>query len=277
MNSRYFGMCAVVAVSVLMAGCNVAGGPIGGNAGLSIQATAPGSLAANVAASSRSVAASTRAAGDPLVIALADGSLTLTTVRLVLKEFEIEMVGENADGLEFEMEGPYVVDLVRQVMDPIPAGFDLLPGTYDEIEFKIDKIEGDEDDEAGSQLVADTDPLFGHSMILAGSFTPTSGTAIHFTYTYDGDAEFELAGGGEGFAVSDTDVSSIVIAFRLARWFDGINMTAFATNPDDGVNKEVLKENIKNSADFGEDEDEDGILESDEDDDPDGPEDDSDD
>jgi len=194
-------------------------------------------------------------------------------VRLVLKEFEIEMVGVDADGLEFEMEGPYLVDLIQQTMDPVPAGLDLLPGTYDEIKFKIDKIEGDEDDEVGTQLVAADDPLFGHSMILEGSFTPTAGSAIPFTYTYDGDAEFELAGGGEGFAVSDTDVSSIIIAFRLARWFDGIDMTAFATSPDDVAYKEALKENIKNSADFGEDDDDDGFLESDEDDDPDGPED----
>lgn len=273
MKGKWIGIFAVLAVSVLVAGCNVDGAPVVGNAALSIQATAPGSLAASVAASSRSVAAIARAAGDPLVIDLADGSLTLATVRLVLKEFEIEMVGVDADGLEFEMEGPYVVDLIQQTMDPVPAGLDLLPGTYDEIKFKIDKIEGDEDDEVGTQLVAADDPLFGHSMILEGSFTPTAGSAIPFTYTYDGDAEFELAGGGEGFAVSDTDVSSIIIAFRLARWFDGIDMTAFATSPDDVAYKEALKENIKNSADFGEDDDDDGFLESDEDDDPDGPED----
>jgi hypothetical protein len=70
--------------------------------------------------------------------------------------------------------------------------------------------------------------------------------------------------------VSDSDVSDIVIAFRVARWFDGIaDMADFAANPEDGAYKEALKEAIKESADYGEDEDDDGVLESDEDDDPD--------
>lgn len=271
MNAKRIGICAVTAITLAFAGCSTGGSSndtVDGNAVVTIQATAPGSLAASVRS------ASARAAGDPLVFGVTGGTLTLTTVRFVLKEFEIELVGEESDGTEIELEGPYVVDLIQETVDPAPGALDLLPGTYDEIKFKIDKIEGDEDDEDGTQLVAAGDPLFGHSMLIVGSFTPTAGVADDFTYTYDGDAEFELAGGGDGFTVSDSDVSDIVIAFRVARWFDGIaDMADFAANPDDGAYKEALKEAIKESADYGEDEDDDGVLESDEDDDPDGAED----
>lgn len=250
----------------VLAGCPT--DPPAAGTSLSVQGTAPGALASMIGARSASIAS--RAVGDPIVIPVAGGDISLDTVRLVLKEFEIEKEGEDADGSSFEFAGPYVVDLIAGTIDPSPGNIDLAPGTYDEIKFKIDKIEGDETDDTGSALLADTDPLFGHSILIEGSFTPTGLAAIPFSFVFDEDADFELKAPGDtaaGFAVTDTDASDIIIAFRLSKWFDGIDPALFAADPQ--AFADDLKDNIELSADYGKDADDDGVLGSDEDDDPD--------
>jgi hypothetical protein len=198
------------------------------------------------------------------------GEISFTTLKLVLKEFEIEQEVAGTSEVSFEFAGPYVVDLIGQTIDPDPGVVDLPGGVYTELKFKIDTIEGDEVDAAGAQLVAGDDPLFGHSILIVGTFTPTSGTPVDFTFTYDLDAEFELKTVGEvavGFDVTNGTQNSIIVAFRFHRWFDGIDPAAFAADP--GAYVETLKTNIEASADYGKDVDDDGILSSAEDDDPD--------
>jgi len=196
------------------------------------------------------------------------GAINLTTVQLVLKEFELEQAGDT--GSSFDFNGPYLADLIAGTISPEPAATVLPPGNYTQVKFKIDKVEAGETDESGALLAVPTDPIYGHSIYLGGSFTPTGGVAFPFTYTFDVDAEFELTPPGDtsvGMAIVDTAVNNIMIAFRLNRWFDGIDPAAFAASP--GTFANVLKDNIKLSADYGKDGNNDGVLESSEDDDPD--------
>ncbi len=239
---------------------------------LTVNGTTPGSPLARVAGS-RSLASRSLGwvdipveypAGTPV------GIINLTTAKVVIKEMQIEQEGVTDALVDFEFNGPFVADLITNTLDPQPMVADLPAGIYAQIEFKIDKIEGDETDERGAALVPNDDPLFGHSILLEGSYTPTGGAAIPFSYTFDVDAEFQLKAAGDtatGFEIAASGVNDIIIAFRLNKWFSGIDPAAFAADP--AAFSEALKENIKLSADYGKDTDGDGVLSSAEDDDPD--------
>jgi len=299
---------AAAAVLVALAGCTngIPGLTDGyGAVTLAVQATTPssGGPLASVVAS--------RAAGDPLVVPVTNsdgtsaGTLTLTDARVALEnieisqdESEVDTEEEVAQAAEIEFEGPYVVDLIQGTAAPELPQIEMVPGTYDNIQLELDKIEGDEVDGLGSPLVADTDPLFGNSIFLEGTYTGTTlggdVTDIPFSMAFDLDEEFELSSTGDiatGLVVEDGQLNPIIIAFRLVRWFGFDNPETNSllidfrslvtevgpaivldetTTGDNATIREVIKENIEKSADYGEDEDGSGNLESDEDDDPDG-------
>ena len=282
---------------------------------LSIQGTKPASLAKGWSAwsvqSDSVVLPVTDANGNPI------GTLTIDDARLALKEIKLKLAEEEIEGkedsLELEQEndsikypGPYVVELIHNTVSPPLDTITIPAGVYKELELKLDKIEGDEDDEDGTQLVDSSDPLFGNSIYIAGTYTGlTAGgevTGVPFILSYDFGEKFELTGltntgaadSAVGMTISDLGVNPIIVAFRMVQWFsfsnpetndkdldfsglvvteDGDGLPQILLDEDaEGDNKEirkVIKENIKESADYGKDEDGDGELGSDEDDDPD--------
>ena len=262
-------------------------------------------------ASVRSLSSTSRTAGTPFVLPVLDtagteiGSLTLTEVLMALKEIELEMEDsqvdtpeEAAQELEIEFEGPFLLNLVDETSTPSLENVYLLPGIYDEIELAIAKLEGDETDSDGTTPLVTVDhPLYGNSIYLSGSYTgaTSSGsvTDMPFTFTLDLDEEFELTGIDDtslGFEVVEGQYIPLLIAFRMAKWFDFSNsetneaglldfsdvvessgsilLDENQVGDNDSI-RDIIKENIKESADYGEDEDGDGDLGSDEDDDPD--------
>ncbi len=311
---RFLVHAALAALSVLLvSACSspiLVGGLPGGAVDLSVQGTIP------VAATTSSYSGfSTMAVGDPTaivpVIGVAGtqiGTLTLTNALIALKsiEFELAETDEHADEqatLETgesssDFDGPYVVNLLTNVMTPQPNLTNLIAGVYEEIEIELDKIEGDEVGEDGTTPIVDsTDPLFGRSIYLAGTYSNVAGTLVEvpFTMAFDLDAEFSLAGAGGtsvGMVIDADTVNSIIIAFRLNKWFDfsnpetekGVDFSNLTIDPVNGIVldetetaadlnagnvQEVIKKNIEKSADYGEDSDNDGELSSEEDDDPD--------
>ncbi|MFH2115750.1 MAG: hypothetical protein ABIJ86_14720 [Spirochaetota bacterium] len=260
-----------VAIALVSCGtASILGSTPGTN--LIVNGTVPGALSARAVANRATGGDSTASVDIPVEYpsGTAVGIINLTIAKVVVKEIQFEQDGLADDAGEFEFNGPFIADLVANTLDPQPATTDLPSGTYTQVEFKIDKVEGDEEDETGTTLVVDTDPLFGHSILLEGSYTPTGGVAVPFTYTFDIDAEFQLKGVGDtavGFDITAGGVNDVIIAFRLNKWFTGRDPAAFAADP--AAFSEDLKENIKQSADYGKDSDGDGILSSDEDDDPD--------
>lgn len=182
------------------------------------------------------------------------GVLTLETARAVLTEFELEQEGATADGVSFDFEGPYLVDIVQGTVTPEIGASTLAEGSYTQLKFKIDKVSATDEEDAS--LVADLpvdDPIIGYSMILEGSYTPDVGSIVPVSIKFTEDAEIEINPAGTGIAISNGTLTDIVVAFRLGSWFKGIDFTA--------VDQSVLKENIKNSVAIGEDEDDDGLLE----------------
>lgn len=205
---------------------------------LSIQGTKPASLAKGWSAwsvqSDSVVLPVTDANGNPI------GTLTIDDARLALKEIKLKLAEEeiegNADSLELEQEndsikfpGPYIVELIHNTVSPPLDTITIPAGIYKELELKLDKIEGDEDDEDGTQLVDSNDPLFGNSIYIAGTYTGlTAGgevTGVPFILSYDFGEKFELTGldtttnaadSAVGMTISDlVGVNPVIVAFRM--------------------------------------------------------------
>ena len=256
-----------------------------------------------------------RAESDPVVLSITDtsgteiGQFTLSDARINIYQIELEQDLDEVDSeeeedqeSEVEYTGPFVTDLLNNTITPSLPYIELLPGTYDEIKLKIARIEGDETDEDGNPLVDSSDALYDNSIVLSGTYTgSTAGgdvTDINLSISFALDEDFELIS-EDGMVIDEAVVNDIIVAFRLARWFqfddsetnsDSVEFSSVQTESDgaggvqitlnddaSGSNAdiwEVIRKNIKESADFGEDEDESGELESHEDEDDDSEDDD---
>lgn len=309
-------LIGIILAVLLVSACEqlLVGGLPAGRVSLAVQGTAPSSVAT---ASNGSMV--TMAAGDGSVEIPAIGvsgaqigTITLVEARVAVKEIEFELAEtddhadeeaeQEADETETDFEGPFIVDLITNTMTPEPDITALIAGTYEEIEIELDTIEGDEvGDDGETPAVAATDPLFGRSIYLEGTYANTAGTLtdVPFVLAFELEDEWELTGtGGEslGFVIDRNTINSIIIAFRLNTWFDfsnpettlNVDLTDLTSDagfdPVTGIVldeseaaaaavvesiREVIKENIEESADYGEDDDGDGELSSEEDDDPD--------
>jgi hypothetical protein len=211
----------------------------------------------------------------------ATGTTTVLTEGETSTETEIEddSLEDESSELEFEFAGPFLVDLLTNTVTPDPGQLDLPAGNYKEIVLSMHKVE---DSDAEILGITTADPLFANSMLIEGSFTPESGSTVKLNMSYEFGEEFKIRG-SKGVDISSDTVNEMVIAFRLDRWFefdnaetnsDGADLTSLATgdiaidkDSDDAAKdiREVIKENVKVSADFGKDEDGDGELSNDED------------
>ncbi|HEX7050145.1 MAG TPA: hypothetical protein VF188_08100 [Longimicrobiales bacterium] len=176
---------------------------------------APGTSAAAAPVRGRNglaPAAAGVAAGD-LAIEGSNGTLTLTDVRLVVAEFELERAddgdcdssgeGNPCDEFEDEFElAPYFLDLPL-TGEAAVVGSDQVPeGTYEEIEFEVEDLEVEDDDDADKatqirDLFESIRSEFADwpdsaSMLVTGTFTPTDGDPVPFRVYVDAEIEIEL-------------------------------------------------------------------------------------
>lgn len=139
-----------------------------------------------------------------------NGVLTLTDVRVIVSEFELEQDGacsSTALGrpcLDFEAP-PKLLDLpldgaaVGVVQGQVP------PGSYDELEFEVEDLELDPDEPAGTAERKEMETLAKAiraqftdwparaSMVATGSFRPAgSGTAVPFRVYFDAETDVLL-------------------------------------------------------------------------------------
>ncbi len=265
---------------------------------LSMQATAPGGGTPRALGG-----ASARALTTPLVVPVIGkdgsnlGNLTIEEAFAAVKDIQIELdpaqvdsTDEQAQEAELEYTGPFLVDLVGSTVNPDFPAISLLPGSYDEIELSIDKLDGTELGRDGKPLAPAGSPLLGRSIYLKGSYAAVGAASVPFTLAYDIDEGFELSGADAALplALEGGADNPVIVAFRMRQWFD---FSKAKTNPSlivdfrdlslsngaivlDGTAlgknnavREVIEENIEESADFGEDGDGDGILSPAEDDD----------
>jgi hypothetical protein len=147
---------------------------------------------------------------DGLTLTGANGTLSISDIRLVVAEFELDGDDDvnrcGADGGVDDCEdfnaGPMFVDLPL-TGGTVPVGSGHVPaGVYDEVEFEVEDLDDDEEDPAEAQRIAALrqqilaqfpDWPRDASMLVTGSFTPTGGAARPFRVFIEAEIEIELA------------------------------------------------------------------------------------
>jgi hypothetical protein len=222
------------------------------------------------------------------------GTLTLTSAKIVLKAIRFQNLlaaeddsasdDDSEDTIEFE--GPFIVDLLTNTTTPSIADLQVPVGSYKRIRMEMHKL----DPEDESTEITSSNPMMGYSLWIEGTYTgqvsTSSATNMPFLLTNDMDEEFDLESEREGFEIGSSSVSeNVMIAFRLNEW---LKLNDTETNPEslsfsnvvpnsgsieltkhsNQISQkflEIVKKNLKESADFGKDSDDDGKLEDNED------------
>ena len=199
----------------------------------------------------------------PMAVSFTDGTNTLdiTEVQVVLREIELERVEvaecddvePEPDGCEEFEIGPLLVDLPVDGSTSTDIEIMIPPGTYDEVEFEIHKV--DDDDPEDEQFLLDNPTMDGKSIVVVGTY---NGVDFNYETDLNEDQEFDLVPSlviGE-----DTPPTNVTIRFDLSTWFvDGSgNLFDPATALKGEPNEDLAENNIENSIEAFEDEDEDG-------------------
>lgn len=192
-------LAALAAAGLLLfTGCDATDGmDEAGEARVAVQfATAPAGAAKTGGASA-------------LVVEGTNGTLTLTDVRFIVAELELErlesvcddgVAGEGCDDYEAPIsfvQLPLDGGVVTVATDEVPAG------AYDELEFEVENVEPDDDDDAAERaaieaLLADIRQELPSwpaeaSLVVQGTFQPADGGAARpFTAYFEAEVEVEL-------------------------------------------------------------------------------------
>ena len=145
--------------------------------------------------------------GGELVITGSNGTLRITDISFIVNEFELEAdedacqgQGSN-DGCE-EFEAPPVFARLPLDGDNLVTVTTMVPaGTYHELEFEVEDIDLDDDDEEAGEIgavAATVRAAFPNwpdeaSMVVVGTFTPTGGQPVPFTVFFDAEIGIEKA------------------------------------------------------------------------------------
>ncbi len=231
------GIPSIVLMVALVAGCD--------STSVLEQGTAPVTIFLDVVAPSSSVSGKSSGT-DNLVLSGNNGTLTITELRFILDEFELEMTdgacadsastqgenddveeGEHADDecAEFEVGPLFVTAPLTDV------GIELLAtqiplGEYKKIEFEIDDLDLDDDEDASpnTRLIDEVRGFFPDwpddaSIVLVGEFAPSDSSVARPFTVYLGaeiEMEFDL---DPPLAVTSEGVSeALTIALDPIRW-----------------------------------------------------------
>jgi hypothetical protein len=183
------------------------------------------------------------------------GSISLTMAKIGLKDIRIK--ADSGDSKSYDFDGPYVVDLLTDTITPNPSAVAIEAGTYKDVELRLDDIR--EDDVEG---IPSSDPVIDRSIYLKGTYQSNSGSTVPFELAYEFGETFRVAGDSdEGVKISDGVTNEFIIAFNIDRWFklendyfEDITGDIVLNEEADGIVEDirkVIKDNIKNSADYG--------------------------
>ncbi len=222
----------LLAWSVALTACGDSTGPDGDEgATVAIRFGTSGAALASTSAAPALVASATQG----FVITGTNGTLHITDIRMIVEEFELEPVEVSDCDVEPEPAGckdfearyffidvPLTGAALTVVQENIPFG------QYDELEFEVDDVEVDDDEDGDTGLISSLftqvraafpDWPESASMVVVGSFTPTGGTAVDFRVYFEAEIEVELDL-IPALEVTDEGVSrSIVIELSPGRWF----------------------------------------------------------
>lgn len=146
---------------------------------------------------------------DQLVVTGSNGTLTITDIRMVVAEFELDGDDDvnrcgasgGVDDCEDFNAGPLLVDLPLSGSTVAVGSGDVTAGVYDEVEFEVEDLDDDEEDPAEAQRIAQLrqqivaqfpDWPRDASMLVTGTFTPAGGAARPFRVFIEAEIEIEL-------------------------------------------------------------------------------------
>lgn len=201
LSHRLFSACGAVLAATLLAGCSdspLGGGP-GDDARVQLRFGVSGSSA--LSSSARFQTSGT----DQLVVTGTNGTLTISDIRMIVAEFELDgdddvnpCAGDDCEDFD---AGPMFVDLPL-TGGPVAVGTgDVPPGVYEEVEFEVEDLDDDEENAAERQriealrqqiLAQFPDWRRDASMLVVGTFTPAGGTARPFRAFVEAEIEIEL-------------------------------------------------------------------------------------
>ena len=199
-----------------------------------------------------------------------NNELTIDRVQLAISELELERPDEDGNDDESERDdierGPFVVDLPLDGNDSVTFADGVVEaGEWEEIEFEIDRLERDDEDEA--RVLDETNFPENTSIRVEGTYTPAGGEAQPFVFITDLEAEQELEF-EPPITVSPESEEQITLSVRLDAWFRQNDGTLI--NPDEanagGAFEELVENNIESSIDYEDDDDDSDDDDSDDDD-----------
>ena len=206
MHPKFTLACGLAALPLLLAGCSDAAGPADGSR-VAVRFGRSASSASLSVSTSRSAQVGTGNSGS-MVVQGTNGTLTITNVSFIVAELELECVGEDdgppgsASCAEFKAPPSFVrLPLSTGVVDVANAG--VPTGSYDELEFEVENLESDSDDDASERaqiaalrsVIRAAHPDFPDraSMVVEGTFTPSGTTQpISFRTYFNAEIEVEM-------------------------------------------------------------------------------------
>ena len=216
LRSAFLGLAGLALGLFVLVGCDSAGtSSEGGEVAVGFGTVAPSTASARAFAK----------ADDSLTVDGANGTLTITDIRFIVSE--VEMEGE-ADSAEFETEEPAFVDLPLNSTDVVSVvSGQIPPGTYNEFGFEVEDADlDDEEEDEISRLRANIEDAGfpdwpgAASMVVVGTFTPDGGDARMFTTYFDAEIEVEIEMDGRSFVVGGDDPSrQLTVNLSPSRWF----------------------------------------------------------
>lgn len=208
-----------------------------------------------------------------LTLTGSNGALTLDEVWMIVAEFELELEDDDAcddsiedDSCEEFEAPPQFIQLPLDggteptVSQPVP------PGVYDELEFEVEDLELDEDDEDAGEIQA----LFAAiraqfpdwpeeaSMLVTGTFTPTGGSAVTFRVFFEAEIEIEIEFDPPLDLTDGTD-ATVSVVVDPAAWFARLDGTVMDLSQFEGqvVEFESEMEDGFSELEFDDDDDDD--------------------
>lgn len=205
--------------------------------------------------------------GGPVEYTDGTNTLVIDSVFMVVKEVELERAefttscdstSGDDDSCEELESGPYLLDLPLSGGATSVITVDVVPGTYDEFEFKIHKPE---DDDSNAAFLAAHPDFEDVSIRVVGTWN-----GAPFTYETDLSAEQEMDL-VPPLVVGEAGTVDFTLFIDIGTWFrfpDNSLIDPSSANKG-GANESTVEQNIENSFQTFEDEDHDGHDDHDED------------
>lgn len=194
--------------------------------------------------------------------ALLVNDIVFNKAKIVLGEMKFNLSSncEEESG-DFDFEGPFIVDLLKQQSTPSLDDVNLPAGLYCKFKFKLDKLQ---DDELPAGIDS-TDEMVDLSVLIEGESDGTT----PFVVKLDQNEDFEMESDEEaGFELDPSISSTLFLVFGLHDLFNGVDIstldqvdgTVYIDKDNNEEAYDIIKENLKNFSDLQKDSNDDEDL-----------------